>query len=116
MGMAVGTVTNAALQMVRLAVPDKLAGRATSAHAFMRTLGMSVGAGLAGGVILATVASSVEDIASVRAALAGETTDLAGVAVAALGRGFAVAHGVSLGIMITAVVITSRLRVFEPTT
>jgi len=116
MGIAVGTVTNAALQMVRLAVPDNLAGRATSAHAFMRTLGMSVGAGLAGGVILATVASSVEDIGSVRAALAGETTDLAGVAVAALGRGFAVAHGVSLGIMILAVVITSRLGDFERTT
>jgi MFS family permease len=109
MGMSVGTVTNVSLQMVRLAVSDNLAGRATSAHAFMRTLGMSVGAGLAGGVILATVSASVEDIGSVRAALAGETSDLAGAAVAALDRGFAVAHGVSLVIMVVAVIAVQRL-------
>jgi MFS family permease len=110
MGTSVGSVTNAALQMVRLVAPDNLAGRATSAHAFLRTLGLSVGAGLAGGVILATVAASVGDIGSVRAALAGEATDLAGEAVAALGRGFALAHGVSLGIMVAVVVIATRLH------
>jgi MFS family permease len=110
MGLSVGTVTNAALQMVRRAVTDNLAGRATSAHAFMRTLGMSVGAGLAGGVILAAVAASVDDIASVRDALAGETTDLAGAATTALGKGFAVAHVVSLAIMVVAVVSVERLK------
>lgn len=110
MGMSVGAVTNPALQLVRRAVPDNLAGRATSAHAFMRTLGMSVGAGLAGGVILAAVAASVHDISSVRAALAGETTQLAGEAVTALGGGFAVAHGVSLAIMAVAALIAGRLR------
>src|SRR5690606_13170950 len=40
MGTAVGTVTNAALQLVRHAAPPQLAGRATSAHAFLRTMGM----------------------------------------------------------------------------
>ena len=109
MGLSVGTVTNAALQMVRLAVPDNLAGRATSAHAFMRTVGLSVGAGLAGGVILATVAASVGDISSVRAALAGDATDLAGAAVTALARGFTIAHGVSLGIMTLAVLVAIRI-------
>lgn len=109
MGLSVGTVTNATLQMVRLAVTDNLAGRATSAHAFLRTLGMSVGAGLAGGVILAAVAASVEDITSVRAALAGETTDLAGAATLALGRGFAFAHVVSLAIMVIALIFVERL-------
>src|SRR5690606_38788395 len=44
-GTSVGTVTNAALQLVRHAVPLGLAGRATSAHAFVRTMGMSLGAG-----------------------------------------------------------------------
>ncbi|MGH8914915.1 MAG: MFS transporter [Acidimicrobiia bacterium] len=109
MGLSVGAVTNSALQMVRLAVPDNLAGRATSAHAFLRTLGLSVGAGLAGGVILATVAASVDDVASVRAALAGEVTELAGGAVTALGRGFALAHGVSLAIMVVALLAARRL-------
>jgi MFS family permease len=87
MGMSVGTVTNAALQMLRLLVPIDLAGRATSAHAFTRTVGMSIGAGLAGGVILATVAAAVGDVSSVRAVLAGEDTQLAGEAVAALEHG-----------------------------
>ncbi|MGH8911364.1 MAG: MFS transporter [Acidimicrobiia bacterium] len=109
MGMTVGTVTNAALQIVRLAVADNLAGRATSAHAFMRSLGVSVGAGVAGGVILAAVAASVSDIASVRAALAGEATDLAGEAVAALDRGFTIAHGVSLVLITVAAVAVHRL-------
>jgi MFS family permease len=109
MGMSVGAVTNSAFQMVRLAVADKLAGRATSAHAFLRTVGMSVGAGLAGGVILATVAASVGDIASVREALAGGEADLAGAAATALARGFAIAHGVSLMIMLAAVMVSGRL-------
>jgi len=109
MGLSVGTVTNAALQMVRLSVSDDFAGRATSAHAFMRTVGLTVGAGLAGGVILATVARSVTDIASVRAALAGETGDLAGQAVVALGSGFTVAHGVSLAVMLAAALVAARL-------
>lgn len=110
MGLSVGAVTNSALQMVRLAVPDNLAGRATSAHAFTRTIGMSVGAGLAGGIILATVAATVGDVGSVRAALAGDVSDLAGEAVAALARGFALAHGVSLGVMALAVLSATRLH------
>jgi MFS family permease len=114
MGMSVGTVTNSALQIVRMAVSDNLAGRATSAHAFMRTIGMSVGAGLGGGVILATVAASVGDISSVRAALAGEETDLAGETVTALARGFTIAHGVSLAVMAAAVVVMSRLMTGSP--
>jgi MFS family permease len=108
MGLTVGAVTNACLQIVRLAVADNLAGRATSAHAFMRTLGMSVGAGLAGGVILAAVASSVSDLSAVRAALAGEATDLAGAAVVALGHGFTVAHAVSLALIAVAVFAVER--------
>jgi MFS family permease len=109
MGMSVGAVTNSAFQMVRLAVADNLAGRATSAHAFLRTVGMSVGAGLAGGVILATVAASVGDISKVREALAGAETDLAGPTATALAQGFSIAHGVSLMIMLTAVMISRRL-------
>jgi MFS family permease len=113
-GMSIGTVTNAALQMVRLAVPDNLAGRATSAHAFTRTLGMSIGAALAGGVILATVAASVGDMSSVRAVLAGEETQLAGAAVAALNRGFVTSHAVSLVVMAAAVLATQGLAAGSP--
>jgi MFS family permease len=113
-GMSIGTVTNAALQMVRLAVPDNLAGRATSAHAFTRTLGMSIGAALAGGVILATVVASVGDVSSVRAVLAGEETQLAGAAVAALDRGFVISHAVSLVVMTAAVLATQRLAAGSP--
>jgi hypothetical protein len=109
MGMSVGAVTNSAFQMVRLAVADNLAGRATSAHAFLRTVGMSVGAGLAGGVILATVAASVGDISTVREALAGTETDLAGPTATALAHGFSIAHGVSLVIMVIAAWIAGRL-------
>ena len=109
MGMTVGTVTNAALQIVRLEVADHLAGRATSVHAFMRSMGMSVGAGLAGGVILATVAATVGEVSGVREALAGEATDLAGEAVAAIGRGFTFAHIASLVLIVGAVLCVRGL-------
>jgi MFS family permease len=109
MGAAVGVVTNAALQIVRLAVPSNLAGRATSAHAFGRTVGMSVGAGLAGGVILATVARAVGDVSPVRDALAGDTSALAGAAVTALANGVSLAHAVSLGIMVLTLLPLHRL-------
>jgi MFS family permease len=109
MGMSVGTVTNICLQMVRLAVPDSLAGRATSAHAFTRTVGMSIGAGLAGGVILATVAAAVGDVSSIRDALAGDPSALGGGAVTALARGFTTAHLVSLGVMTAAAAFALRL-------
>jgi MFS family permease len=114
MGAAVGVVTNAALQMVRLAVPSNLAGRATSAHAFSRTVGMSVGAGLVGGVILATVARTVGDVSPVRDALAGDTSALAGAAVAALARGVSIAHAVSLGIILVALIPLHRLLAGPP--
>jgi MFS family permease len=116
MGAAVGVVTNSALQMVRLAVPSNLAGRATSAHAFSRTVGMSVGAGLAGGVILATVARTVGDVSPVRDALAGDTSALAGAAVDALARGVSIAHAVSLGIMLVSLIPLRRLMVGPPLT
>jgi MFS family permease len=108
MGTAVGTVTNAALQLVRHAAPSQLAGRATSAHAFLRTMGMSMGAGLVGGVILAVVAGRVPDISRVRDALAGEATDLSGGAAAALADGFALAHLVALGLTLLAAVVAWR--------
>jgi hypothetical protein len=114
MGMSVGTVTNAALQEVRTACTDSLAGRATSAHAFMRTIGMSLGAGLAGGVILAVVAATTGDVGTVREALSGNGADLAGTAVAALERGFAVAHGVGLALMVAALVAARRLVPPDP--
>jgi MFS family permease len=116
MGASVGVVTNTALQMVRLAVPSSLAGRATSAHAFSRTVGMSVGAGLAGGVILATVARTVGDVSPVRDALAGDTSALAGAAVSALARGVSIAHAVSLGIMILTLAPLHRLLTGPPLT
>jgi hypothetical protein len=56
------------------------------------------------------VAASAGDISSVRVALSGDAGDLAGEAVAALARGFTVAHAVSLGIMALAVLIAGRLR------
>ncbi len=110
MGLSVGTVTNVCLQMVRLAVADNLAGRATSAHAFTRTVGMSLGAGLAGGVILATVAAKVGDVSSVRDALAGDAGDLGAATIGALADGFGYAHLVSLVIMAVAAVMAGRVR------
>jgi hypothetical protein len=116
MGAAVGVITNSALQMVRLAVPSNLAGRATSAHAFSRTVGMSVGAGLAGGVILATVARTVGDVSPVRDALAGDSSALGGAAVTALAQGVSIAHAVSLGIMVLTVFPMHRLVSGPPLT
>lgn len=114
MGTSVGTVTNAALQLVRRVVPDSLAGRATSAHAFMRTMGMSLGAGLAGGVILAVVATRIAAVSQVRAALAGEAAGLAGPAARALGQGFAFAHLASLALMVAAVAAAMTMPPVKP--
>lgn len=110
MGTSVGTVTNAALQQVRRAVAGESAGRATSAHAFVRTMGLSIGTGLFGGVILGVVATRITDIGAVRSALAGEAAELAGPATVALGDGFAVAHLAALVLMMMAVFAAFRLR------
>ncbi len=114
MGTSVGTVTNAALQLVRRVVPDNLAGRATSAHAFTRTMGMSLGAGLAGGVILAVVATRLADMSQIRGALAGEATGLAATAADALGSGFAFAHLAALALMLAAVTAAIRMPPIKP--
>jgi tetrahydromethanopterin S-methyltransferase subunit F len=60
-------------------------------------------------VILATVAASVGDISAVREALAGADADLAGATSSALARGFAIAHGVSLVIMVIAAWLAGSL-------
>lgn len=109
MGTGVGTVTNAALQLVRHAAPAHLAGRATSAHAFLRTMGISLGAGLVGGVILAVVAGRLPDVSQIRDALAGEATALSGGAAAALGDGFALAHLVGLVLTLVAGAVAWRI-------
>ncbi len=110
MGTSVGTVTNASLQLVRRVVPAGLAGRATSAHAFLRTMGMSLGAGLSGGVILAVVATRLADVSQVRDSLAGEGGELAGPAATALGAGFAFAHLAALALMLGALAVVWRMR------
>lgn len=110
MGTSVGTVTNSALQMVRRVVPAGLAGRATSAHAFARTMGMSLGAGVAGGVILAVVATRLGNVSQVRDALSGNGAALAADAAGALSSGFATAHIVGLGLASLATLIVMRLR------
>lgn len=110
MGNAVGTVTNAALQLVRKACPLPLAGRATSAHAFLRTMGLSVGAGIAGGVILAVVNARLSDASAVRAALAGEGGELAADAAAALSGGFAFAHVAAFALTLVAAALAWRAR------
>jgi len=110
MGTSVGTVTNASLQLVRRAVPSGLAGRATSAHAFLRTMGLSLGAGVSGGVILAVVATRLDDIGRVRDSLAGEGAELVGSAATALAAGFGVAHLVALSLMTIALVVVWRMR------
>ncbi|HLT97676.1 MAG TPA: MFS transporter [Acidimicrobiia bacterium] len=109
MGTAVGTVTNAALQLVRRVVPPALAGRATSAHAFLRTMGMSLGAGLAGGTILAVTATRLSDVSEVEAALTGTGDTLAGSAANALANGFQVAHLASLVLVVVGAVVTWRI-------
>ncbi|HJQ76293.1 MAG TPA: MFS transporter [Acidimicrobiia bacterium] len=109
MGVSVGTVTNALLQMLKLNVPRSSAGQATSVFSVARTIGLSVGAGLAGGIILAVVASRLGDVAEVRALLSGETANLGGGAAEALGSGFALAHLVALGLMLAAVAVVISL-------
>lgn len=114
MGNAVGTVTNSALQLVRKACPLPLAGRATSAHAFLRTMGLSVGAGIAGGVTLAVVGARLGDVSAVRAALAGEGGELAATAADALAVGFAFAHVVAFGLTLVAAALAWRGRRVRP--
>lgn len=111
MGTSVGTITNAALQLVRRVVPAGLAGRATSAHAFLRTMGMSLGAGLAGGTILAVAATRLPDVSDVEAALAGNGgADLAGPAASALATGFGFAHVAALALVTTGALVGWRVH------
>lgn len=110
MGSSVGTVTNAALQMVKRSAPTEDAGRATSAHAFARTMALSLGTGIGGGVIVGVAARSLSDVTELQAALAGEEGALATQAADALTNGFAAAHLVALGVMVVAVAVGVRTR------
>jgi MFS family permease len=110
MGTSVGTVTNASLQLVRKAAPPAIAGRATSAHLFLRTMGLTLGAGLAGGVILASVAARLPDISRIREALAGEGSALTGPAASALAAGYGAAHLAALGLMSVALAVVLIMR------
>ncbi|MPZ53193.1 MAG: MFS transporter [Acidimicrobiia bacterium] len=89
MGTAVGTTTNVAWQILKNFVEEGGSGRASSAHQFMRSLGQSIGAGVAGGAILFVASLRLDDLDSLTAALAGEDQSALGVAAAAaLEEGF----------------------------
>ncbi|MGH8874678.1 MAG: hypothetical protein ACRDVM_05425, partial [Acidimicrobiia bacterium] len=84
--------------------------RATSAHAFFRSLGMTFGVALGGAVLLSVVAGRIGDLEPVRLSLAGEEVALAGQAREAISAGYASAHAVAAGVVAIGLVPVLSLR------
>ena len=102
MGLVIGMTLVSALQLVKQLAPEKSMGKATSSHAFTRTLGFSVGAGLAGGVILGWARLSLADASAVQGALSGAHGALSLGPGQALSQGFALAHLTGFVLMLLA--------------
>lgn len=71
-GAGVGLATNAGLTLLRALSDSAEIGRASAAHQFYRNQGFTLGAALAGAVILAVVAGAVGDVDAVRDVLASD--------------------------------------------
>jgi MFS family permease len=109
-GLGVGTVTTASLNLMQKVTDTSAMGRVSSAHQFLRSLGITYGAALAGGVILLVVGQRLDGVDRVRDALSGDEVAFDAGAADAIASGFSWAHLVGVGLALVAVAAATRLR------
>ena len=108
-GLGIGTVSTSAMNWLQDATATVEMGRATSAHQFVRQLGISYGVAAGGAVVLYVVARQVGDVEIVRDALAGRDVELGSDAGAAFGDGLAAVAAMAAGLALIGVCVATAV-------
>ena len=109
-GLCIGAITTAALTALQsFGSADEL-GRINAAHQYMRTVGISAGIALCGGVVLFIVGRRVDNLEVVRQLLAGDEVSLDNRAAEAIRSAYGWAHAVGATLAAAALVPAWYLR------
>lgn len=109
-GLCIGAVTTAALTSLQSYGTAAELGRINAAHQYMRTVGISAGIALAGGVVLLVVGRRVGNVEDVRHLLAGDQVTLNERAADSIRSGYGWAHAVGTLLASAALVPAWYLR------
>ncbi|MEM9134160.1 MAG: MFS transporter [Actinomycetota bacterium] len=109
-GGGIGLSTTATLNLLQSRARPEEMGRISSAHQFVRSLGFTYGAAVAGGVLLLVVRVRVGEVESVRRLLGGESEAAEPGVVDALADGYALAVAAMAVVSIGALVTARRLH------
>jgi MFS family permease len=102
-GLFIGAITTSALTSLQGYGSSDELGRMNAAHQYMRTVGISTGIALAGGVVLFVVDRRVGDVEAVRQLLAGDEVELDARAASSIRSGYGWAH--AIGALLAAVAL-----------
>ena len=109
-GLCIGAIATAALTILQSYGRSDELGRINAAHQYMRTVGISAGIALAGGVVLFVVGRRVGNVEDVRQLLAGDDVTLDERAADAIRSGYGWAHAVGALLGVAAIVPAWYLR------
>jgi MFS family permease len=109
-GVCIGSITTSALTSLQGYGSSDELGRINAAHQYMRTVGISAGIALAGGVVLFVVGQRVGNVEAVRQLLAGDEVSLDDRAADAIRSGYGWAHAVGAVLAVAALVPAWYLR------
>ena len=109
-GMGVGTLAMAMLNLLYSRSDPNEVGRASAAHQYLRNLFQTYGAALAGTILLVVVRARVGEVEAIRHLLAGETVAGGDLAADSVSMGFRLAHSVPLTFAVGGAVIAGVLR------
>ena len=95
-GMGVGTLAMAMLNLLYSRSDPHEVGRASAAHQYLRNLFLTYATALAGTILLVVVRARVGEVEAIRHLLAGETVAGGDLAAESVSLGFRLAHSVPL--------------------
>ena len=91
-GLAVGFISTAGLNLLQASSDPAEMGRTNSAHQFIRTLCITYGVAIGGAVLLFVVDRQAGDVEAVRELLGGDDTDVDPATIDGIRDGFAAVH------------------------
>ena len=109
-GLCIGAITTSALTSLQTYGSSDELGRINAAHQYMRTVGISTGIALSGGVVLFIVGHRIGSVESVRQLLAGDEVTLDDRAAESIRSGYGWAHAAGAALAVAALVPAWYLR------
>ena len=113
LGMGVGTLSMAMLNLLYSRSDPNEVGRASAAHQYLRNLFQTYAAALAGTILLLVFRTRVGEVEAIRRLLAGETVGSTNLAAESVSMGFRLAHSVPLTFAVGGALIAGILRRHE---